>query len=80
MSYANDGGKHYWGPGEPDPLAPTDLYAAWMREVDREVSDLMGLGVDDLPDCLYRDWFNDGVSPHTAARRAVRKARANLGY
>lgn len=32
------------------------------------------LSHDDLPDCCYRYWFDDGVRPRQAAARAVKAA------
>lgn len=46
----------------------------WMAEVDAVVSNRCGLSADDLPDCCYRDWFEDGVSPRAAASMAISEA------
>ena len=46
----------------------------WMRAVDRAVSSKIGLSVYDLPDCCYRDWYDDGVRPASAASRAIKNA------
>jgi hypothetical protein len=48
----------------------------WMRKVDEAIATkLCGMIAADLPDCPYRDWFDDGVKPSTAAARAIRAAR-----
>jgi hypothetical protein len=49
-------------------------FEEWYREVDLEVSALIGLGRDDLPDYCYRDAFDDGRSPRQAAKAAIRNA------
>ena len=49
-------------------------FAAWFAKVDAAVVALCGMSVNDLPDCCFRDWFEDGVSPSSAARRAVKAA------
>jgi hypothetical protein len=45
-----------------------------MKEVDKEVKALCCLSVHDLPDCPFSDWYEDRVSPKTAARRVVKNA------
>lgn len=49
-------------------------FKAWMAKVDAVVSARSGLSADDLPDCCYRDWYDDGVKPAAAAARAIRMA------
>lgn len=49
-------------------------FAVWMREVDAALVIICGLVTADLPDCTYRDWYDDGVSPKAAAKRARRQA------
>jgi hypothetical protein len=49
-------------------------FEQWMTAVDAAVERLCGLSASDLPDVCYRDWYEDGISPATAARRAVRNA------
>lgn len=48
-------------------------FETWIDEVNR-LLDLIGLSIDDLPDCCYRDWFEDGVSAKRAAARAIKSA------
>ena len=51
-------------------------YDEWKGRVDAFLRDkLAGLSSDDLPDCPYRDWYEDGVSPLSAATRAIRNAK-----
>lgn len=51
----------------------------WMKEVDAWVYRHAGLSASDLPDCCYADWHADGMTPKTAARKAIRSAREE-GY
>lgn len=46
----------------------------WLAAVDRLLTVKVGLGRDDLPDCPYRDWYDDGYRPAEAAREAVSRA------
>jgi hypothetical protein len=47
----------------------------WMAEVDNAVERIAGMSVHDLPDCCFRDWFDDDVKPVSAARRSIREAQ-----
>lgn len=49
-------------------------FAAWMAAVEAHLDKTCGLSSFDLPDCCYRDWFEDGVSPKRAAAKAMRAA------
>jgi hypothetical protein len=51
----------------------------WMREVDRAIARKAGLSALDLPDVPYRDWYEDGVRPASAAAKAIRNAKSE-GY
>lgn len=46
----------------------------WMEQVDTEINKIIGLGLDhnDLADQPYYDWYEDGVRPKTAAKRAIK--------
>lgn len=46
----------------------------WMEQVDTEINKIIGLGLDhnDLADQPYHDWYEDGVRPKTAAKRAIK--------
>jgi hypothetical protein len=50
-------------------------YDEWMAEVNRIVGEKVGLSTDDLPDCCYRDWYDNGVSARAAASRAIKNAK-----
>jgi hypothetical protein len=56
------------------PLAYT--FAEWLIRVDRIVQDQTGLGAEDLPDWNYREAYEQGVPPLTAAKRAIRAAKS----
>jgi hypothetical protein len=51
-----------------------DRFAAWFDAVDRIVEKRVGMSVRDLPDCSYRDWFDDGITANQAARLAIEEA------
>lgn len=46
----------------------------WLEEVNAIVEKKWGLSVDDLPDVLYADWFEDGVTPKEAAEKWIANA------
>lgn len=50
-------------------------FDAWMKLVDSLVQRKTGLSVYDLPDCAYRDWYDDGKTPASAAAKAVKLAK-----
>lgn len=43
----------------------------WILKVNAVLEAKVGLALEDLPDCCYADWHEDGVSPSTAARMAL---------
>jgi hypothetical protein len=49
-------------------------YERWLERVDSLVSRACGLTTGDLPDCCYRDWYEDRVRPIWAAKRALKNA------
>lgn len=49
-------------------------FEQWMKEVDSRLVNSIGLTSLDLPDCPYRDWYEDGVTPRSAAARAKKGA------
>lgn len=53
---------------------PKVTFEVWMRCVNHHVHTLCGLSVHDLPDCCFKDWYDDGKSPLNAAKKAIRMA------
>lgn len=49
-------------------------FEQWSRKVDNEVNALCGLSTYDLPDCDYWTWYDSGVTPKCAAKRAIKNA------
>ena len=45
-------------------------FQEFMFECDEIVASMIGLGVDDMPDALWRDFFDDGMSPDDAVQTA----------
>ena len=39
----------------------------WMKKVDSALARKCGLTSEDLADCCYYDWYEDGVTPAEAA-------------
>lgn len=52
----------------------------WMAAVDDVVEGLIGLTASDLPDCLWRDWFEGGMSAQDAAAQALEEAGFSPGW
>lgn len=46
-------------------------FAVWMALVNRRVVRRIGIGVLDLGDATYRDWYDDGIDPQEAANLAI---------
>ena len=42
-------------------------YEQWVAKVDQVLASRIGLSMDDLPDWLSRDAFEDGLSPEEGA-------------
>lgn len=53
---------------------PRKSFEEWKAAVNTQVERLAGLSADDLPDAPYADWWEGGVSPASAAKRAIRAA------
>ena len=49
-------------------------FTDWLCKVNKAIEARIGLTSDDLPDCPYRDWFEDGMGPNTAARLAIKNS------
>jgi hypothetical protein len=46
-------------------------FDTWMKRVDSALVRKCGLTSDDLSDCCYYDWYEDGVSPINAANMVL---------
>ena len=49
-------------------------FKEWMKEVDKEVEGICGMGVYDLPDCRFRDEYEAGTEPSEMAEVALENA------
>jgi hypothetical protein len=47
-------------------------FDAWMELVDEICQKKYGVSVYDLADCPFRDWYDDDLTPSSAASRARR--------
>lgn len=54
---------------------PKKTFEQWMNEVDYAVEQEVGCDTRDLPDCCYRDWYDEGATPLQAAKRAIKRAK-----
>ena len=52
-------------------LDALDAFDEFMFECDVEVTRMIGLGVDDMPDAPWHDFFDDGMSPEDAVQTAI---------
>lgn len=51
-------------------------YEEWRKVVNRTIAlKYLGITLDDLPDVMEKDWYEDGMSPKAAANKAVRLAK-----
>ena len=49
-------------------------FKEYMKQVDKYLNDLCGMGHEDLPDFCYHDNFDDGVSAKQTAEYAYENA------
>lgn len=55
-------------------------FEAWTAAVDASCWLTFGLSVHDLPDFPSCDWYEAGVTPNVAAKRAVKAAGSDMGF
>ena len=48
-----------------------DTFDAWFTQVNRAYMNRLGMGVDDLGDAPWRDYFDDDMSPLDAMAHAL---------
>lgn len=46
-------------------------FEQWLAHANTLVEEEIGLGLSDLPDCPYYDWFMHHMGSRTAAARAI---------
>lgn len=46
-------------------------FEQWFQQVDRLISSKLGLGVNDLRDRLWRDAFEEGLTPQEAVEQEL---------
>lgn len=51
------------------------IYAEWLRRLDAACWRLAGCSYQDLEDFCYRDRYDDGASPVSTARAAIRSMK-----
>jgi hypothetical protein len=55
--------------------APNAGFDAWMAKVDAIITKKCGLTSRHLPDWMYFDAYDDGASPASAAKAAIKAAK-----
>ena len=51
-----------------------EAFEKWFELVDNETFELCGVSIHELPECSFRDWFEDGMSAADAAYKAAQYA------
>ncbi len=46
-------------------------YREWERKVNELMINTHGVGIDDIPDMPYNDWFKEGISVEFAVTLAI---------
>ena len=50
-------------------------FEQWLAKIDAILLSKIGLSYNDLPDCPYAQWYEDGVTAKGAASRAIKNAK-----
>jgi hypothetical protein len=50
-------------------------FEQWFVKVKAAFSKTYGFDLSDLPDCPFYDWYEDGVTPISAAKRALKNSQ-----
>ncbi len=51
-------------------------FEIWIKEVAAAVKKESGAHLDDLPDCPFQSWYDDGKTAKAAAKKALKNAGA----
>ena len=51
-------------------------FEAWFTSCDALLTRCRGISINDLPDCRFRDWYDDRLRPIHAVNRALELAGA----
>ena len=43
----------------------------WEHEVDKLMEEKHGVGIDDIPDMAWHDWYSNGISVKRAVKMAI---------
>lgn len=55
-----------------------ESYDGWIRRVDEALAKLTMGGMDSrdwIPDCPFLDWYNSGITPSAAVKKAIAAMR-----
>lgn len=58
---------------------PVQGFMGWMSDVDYQVGIKIGCSVNDLPDCPFREWYDNEWTAKRAALKAIKMAK-DEGY
>lgn len=61
-----EGEREFWGPPK-----RKLTFEEWKKRADDAAVRRAGISLDDLADQPYYDWYEDGMSPEKAAKRAL---------
>lgn len=51
---------------------PKRTFEKWFEEANVACLEKCGMSLEDLPDCPFYDWYEDGKSPKVAANKAIK--------
>jgi len=54
-------------------------FKEWLSKVNSLVAGRFGLGIYDLPDMMYRDWYDDEMTPDEAVRQVMDSLKDDYG-
>jgi len=62
--------NEYMSQNEYGSIEDKPSFDEWYKECDKIVTGILGLGVDDLPDAQWMDYYHDDMSPFDAVDTA----------
>lgn len=50
-----------------------ERFLAWMREIDNRMIKEYGVGIDDIPEMPWTEWYNEMIAADEAIKYAIEK-------